>query len=64
MFATNRRQDGVTLMETFVSLALMALLTVWSAPSFYRTFTNSLVNSERQALAEEALRQNLYRLIL
>lgn len=53
MFVIKARQDGVTLMETIVCLMLIAVLTVWSAPSIYRTLTNSLINSERQTLVQD-----------
>lgn len=53
MFVIKARQDGVTLMESIVCLTLMAALAVWSVPSIYRTLTNSLINGERQALAQD-----------
>ena len=53
MFVIKLRQDGVTLMETIVCLALMAGLAVWSAPSLHRALTNSLINGERQALTQD-----------
>lgn len=53
MFVVNVRQGGVTLMESIVCLMLIAGLTVWSAPSITKALTNSLINSERQGLAQD-----------
>ena len=53
MFVIKARQDGVTLVETIVCLTLMGGLAAWSAPSINRTLTNSLINSERQALTQD-----------